>query len=159
MSEKDYMQILEDSLKKKVDILRQLQILCQEQGEILQDSNALPETLEENVKKKDALIQQLDGLDQGFEHIFERVRGELDENREAYRDVISRMQQWIREITQRSASLQVMEQHNRDLAQKKFSDVRTQVKELRRNERVVSSYYRNMMKAEHTEPRFMDSKK
>ena len=49
MSEKNYIQILEDSLEKKIDVLRQLQVLCQEQTDILQDDASTPEAFEENI--------------------------------------------------------------------------------------------------------------
>ena len=52
MDEKNYIQILEDSLESKIDLLRRLQVLCQEQAEILKDPNATPEAFEENIEEK-----------------------------------------------------------------------------------------------------------
>ena len=159
MTEKSYIQMLEESLDKKCDILRQLQLLCYEQADILQDDKAEADAFEDNVKEKAILIQRLEKLDQGFEQMFARVERELESNKEKYKESILHMQESIREITERSANLQMLERQNKELAQKKFASVRTQARELRQNGKVVSSYYQNMMKAGATDPRFLDSKK
>lgn len=159
MTEKSYIQMLEESLDKKCDILRQLQLLCYEQADILQDDKAEADAFEDNVKEKAVLIQRLEKLDQGFEQMFARVERELESNKEEYKDSILHMQESIREITERSANLQTQERQNKELAQKKFASIRTQARELRQNSKVVSSYYQNMMKTGSLEPQFMDSKK
>ena len=43
MLNKSYLAIMEDSLVKKADILRQLQLLCMEQSDILDDENMMPD--------------------------------------------------------------------------------------------------------------------
>lgn len=159
MAEKSYVQMLEDSLGKKCDILRQLQYLTQQQAEILQDEESAPEAFEKNVEEKDVLIQHLETLDVGFEQVFSKVEQELQVNREQYRDSILHMQEKIQEITERSSRLQVMEKQNRDLALKRFSGIRSQARDLRQSGKAVSSYYQNMMKTGAVEPQFMDSKK
>lgn len=159
MSEKNYVQMMEDSLEKKIDILRQLQVLCEEQKDILEDGNSAPEELEANVEKKDKMIQSLLGLDDGFEQLYRRVAGTLDEHKEDYKENIAHMKEQIRDITERSANLQVLEQRNRELAKQKFSVVRSQIKELHQSSRAISSYYQNMMKSGGNDPQFMDSKK
>lgn len=159
MSEKNYIQILEDSLEKKIDVLRQLQVLCQEQADILQDDASTPEAFEENIDQKGKLIEHLERLDQGFEQLFAKVEQTLEADRDQYADAIRHMQEMIREITQRSTNIQVMERQNSELARKKFAQVRSQAKELRQSRKAVSSYYQNMMQAGTVEPQFMDSKK
>ncbi len=159
MSEKNYIQMMEDSLEKKIDILRQLQVLCEEQKEILEDPASTPEALEENVERKEQMIQKLAAMDDGFEQLYQRVEGALEEHRETYRENIARMQEMIRDITQRSARLQVQEQRNKELAKQKFGSVRAQIKELRQSSRAVTSYYQNMTRNAASDPQFMDSKK
>ena len=112
MDEKNYIQILEDSLESKIDLLRRLQVLCQEQAEILKDPNAMPEAFEENIEEKGKLIDRLSALDQGFDAFFAKVKDQLENNRDQYRDSIAHMQEMIREITQRSSNLQVLEKQN-----------------------------------------------
>ena len=85
MLNKSYLAIMEDSLVKKADILRQLQLLCMEQSDILDDENMMPDEFEANVDKKAGLIEKLSELDEGFDMLFERVKAELDSNREQYK--------------------------------------------------------------------------
>ena len=145
MSEKNYIQILEDSLEKKIDVLRQLQVLCQEQANILQDDGSTPEAFEENIDRKGQLIEHLERLDQGFEQLFAKVEQTLEADRDQYADAIRHMQEMIREITQRSSNLQVLEKQNSELAKAKFSQIRTQTKEIRQSRKVVNSYYQNIL--------------
>lgn len=159
MTEKSYIQMLQESLEKKCDILRQIQLLCYQQAEILQDDKGEADAFEQTVEQKGKLIEQLEKLDQGFEQVFARVENELESSKEEYKDSIGQMQECIREITERSASIQVQERQNKDLAQKKFAYVRTQARELRQNGKAVSSYYQGMMKAGSAESQFVDSKK
>ena len=70
MDEKNYIQILEDSLATKIDLLRRLQVLCGEQAEILKDPNATPEAFEKNIEGKGKLIDRLSAMDQGFDALF-----------------------------------------------------------------------------------------
>ncbi len=159
MDEKNYIQILEDSLESKIDLLRRLQVLSLEQAEILKDPNARPEAFEENIEEKGKLVDRLSAMDQGFDAFFAKVKDELEGNRDKYRDSIAHMQEMIREITQRSSNLQVLEKQNSELAKAKFSQIRTQTKEIRQSRKVVNSYYQNMMKMNTVDPQFMDRKK
>ena len=145
MSEKNYVQILEESLEKRIDVLRQLQVLCQEQADILQDDASTPEAFEENIDQKGHLIAHLERLDQGFEQLFAKVEQTLEADRDQYADAIRHMQEMIREITQRSSNLQVLEKQNSELAKAKFSQIRTQTKEIRQSRKVVNSYYQNIL--------------
>lgn len=54
---------------------------------------------------------------------------------------------------QRSSNLQVLEKQNSELAKAKFSQIRTQTKEIRQSRKVVNSYYQNMMKMNTVDPR------
>ena len=159
MPYESYVAVLEDSLKKKVDILRQLQLLCQEQSDILDDDNMAAEIFEENVEKKGVLISKLEGLDQGFEQLYARVKEEITSNREQYKERILHMQELIRDITDRSVQIQVMESRNKDKAQIRFGEIRSQIREVRHSGKAVSNYYQNMMKMNTVDPQFMDSKK
>ena len=159
MPNESYVAVLEDSLKKKVDILRQLQLLCQEQSDILDDEDMTPEMFEDNVAKKGSLITKLESMDEGFEQLYGRVKQELSSNREQYKDCILHMQELIRDITDRSVQIEVMEARNKDKVQRRFGSIRAQIREVRHSGKAVSNYYQNMMKMNTVDPQFMDSKK
>ncbi len=155
----NYIQMLEESLVKKKSILTELQALCIQQEEVLLDSASSPDDFIAIVDKKAKLIDAIATLDAGFEQVFAKVETELNANRAQYADAIRRMQELIRDITDRSTSLQVKEKRNQELAREKFTDVRSRAKRLRKGSKVVSSYYQSMMRAGNIEPQFLDSKK
>ena len=45
------------------------------------------------------------------------------------------------------------------LAEKKFADIRSTARDIKKNERAVTSYYQNMMQLNNVNPQFMDRKK
>lgn len=159
MTSMNYILILLQDLKKKSLVLDGIINANQKQKEALEDPNLDPEDFDKLVEEKTQLIEELERLDSGFEQVFSRVREELQVNKESYKAEIREMQKMIREITDKSATIQTGELRNKELMQKKFSDVKRQVREIRASQKVVNQYYKNMMKANYVEPQFMDNKK
>ncbi len=159
MADSDYVQMLKESLEKKVAILHEIQRLNAEQGHILTDPNADPDDFSANIEAKGALVDQITELDNGFEIVFEKVSEELQNNRQAYRDDILRMKELITEITDLTAEVEREEQQNKSLAEKKFADIRSKVQKVRKSQKAVTNYYHTMMKTRYEDPQFMDKKK
>ena len=154
-----YITILIESLEKKIRILDEIILVDQEQREGLEDPNLDPDDFDKIVEKKSDYIEQLDQLDSGFEELFARVRDELNENRETYKEQIHTMQDLIRKITDKSLMIQKQEAQNKELMQQKFAAVRSQAREVRKSQKIVNQYYKNMMKTNYVDPQFMDNKK
>lgn len=154
-----YITILIESLEKKIRILDEIILANQEQREGLEDPNLDPDDFDKIVEKKSEYIEQLDQLDNGFEELFARVRDELNENREKYKEQIHTMQDFIRKITDKSLMIQKQEAQNKELMQQKFAAVRSQAREVRKSQKIVNQYYKNMMKTNYVDPQFMDNKK
>lgn len=154
-----YINILIESLQKKIRILDEIILVDQEQREGLEDPNLDPDDFDKIVEKKSDYIEQLDQLDSGFEELFARVRDELNENRETYKEQIHTMQDLIRKITDKSLMIQKQEAQNKELMQQKFAAVRSQAREVRKSQKIVNQYYKNMMKTNYIDPQFMDNKK
>lgn len=159
MDNKNYMGILIQSLRKKEQILDQIVQLNIQQREELDDPNLDPDDFDQTMEKKAALIDQMEQLDEGFDQVYQRVREELADHKEQHRDVIAQMQELIKRLTDKSASIQAQEMRNKDLMTRKFQDVRRQVKEIRSSQKVVNQYYKNMMKSNYIDPQFLDNKK
>lgn len=154
-----YITILIESLEKKIRILDEIILANQEQREGLEDPNLDPDDFDKIVGKKSEYIEQLEQLDNGFEELFARVRDELNENREKYKEQIHTMQDFIRKITDKSLMIQKQEAQNKELMQQKFAAVRSQAREVRKSQKIVNQYYKNMMKTNYVDPQFMDNKK
>ena len=139
MAEQNYVQMMRESLEKKIRILEEIRLLNREQNQILQDDNATPDQFDENIDKKQVLIDQLTGLDNGFQQMYNRVREALNSNRALYADEIRKMQMYIREITDLSATIQAQEKRNKQLAEVKFSNIKSKAKEVRKSQQAVNT--------------------
>lgn len=159
MEHRNYINILLQDLRKKDQILDKIIEANQKQKEALEDPNLDPDDFEAIIEEKGGLIEQLNQLDDGFEQVYARVQQELQEHTEDYRDDIREMQQLIRRLTDKSATIRVGEQRNKALMTQKFTAVKKQIREIRSSQKVVNQYYKNMMKKDTVEPQFMDDKK
>lgn len=159
MESRNYINILLQDLTKKDRVLDEIIQANQRQKEALENPNLDPDDFDVIVEQKAKLIEQLNQLDDGFEQVYARVREELLENRESYREEILKMQELIRRLTDKSAVIETGEQRNKALMTQKFAAVKKQVREIRASQKVVNQYYRSMMQKETVEPQFMDNKK
>lgn len=159
MEKSQYISIMIQSLKKKSAVLDTIMELNIQQKEELENPALDPDDFDRTVEKKAEQIQQLELLDNGFQELYEKVREELQSKREAYREDIACMQEYIRKLTDKSATIQAQEARNKDLMTQKFASVRKQVKEVRKSQKVVNQYYKSMMKANYMEAHFTDNKK
>ncbi len=157
--ETSYISIMMESLEKKRGILDRIIELNRQQKLLLQDPNLLPEDFEKNMDNKSGFVEQLNLLDDGFEELFERVRDNLSENKQQYADEIKKMQALIKEITEKTNTIQTQEARNKEEADRKFADVRDQVKGVRNSQKVVHQYYQNMMRQKNYSAQVIDNKK
>ncbi len=159
MADNQYINIMLQSLQKKLKVLDNIIQINKRQKEELENPSLDPDDFDKTIEEKSDLIEQLELLDNGFEKLYEKVREELQANKEEYRDEILQMQNDIRLLTEKSMEIQTQEARNKQLMEQKFASVKKQVKEIRSSQKVVNQYYKNMMKKGYTEPHFLDNKK
>lgn len=159
MQEKEYLEVLIQSLKKKLLLLNRIAVLNQDQRDILQDENADPDAFDINVRDKDRVVKQIVELDAGFNEVYEHIKALMERDHSAYEKQLEEMRGLIRQIMANDASIRAEEQRNFKLAQQKFANVKKQVREVKASQKIVNSYYQNMMKQNRYEPQFMDRKK
>ena len=90
--ETEYVQIMIDSLKKKVDILNQITSLNQEQKVLIQAEVLDLEAFDVTVDKKSECIDILTNLDSGFQKLYDRVKEALEGKKDTYKSQIKEMQ-------------------------------------------------------------------
>lgn len=154
-----YIEILKQSLTKKIELLDTIMALNVLQKDMLENPDLDPDELEENLNRKADLVEQLSKLDDGFSQIYDRVRADLTENRGAYSEDITQMKRDITAIMDKSTAIQSQEKRNQVLMQQKFTSVKKQIKEVKKSRQAVNSYYRNMMKMGTPDSTFLDNKK
>lgn len=156
----NYIEIMLQSLRKKLKVLDWIIELNKQQKILLDDPNLPPETFERNLADKESAINSLNELDEGFEELYARVRDALQTDRSLYAEQIREMQQLIKVITEKSTLIQTQEIRNKEKLVQKFSKIRKKVKGVRNSQRVVQQYYQSMMKQNYSSSAsILDNKK
>lgn len=155
----NYLSILEDSLKKKLEVLKQICEVNEAQTEILKEESVDLEAFDRTVDEKDLYINELTKLDEGFELLYDKVKQELIGNKQKYADQIRSLQELITQITESSVSIQAQEARNKALVENCFRKERQNLGQSRKNSQAVYGYYQNMNNIKGTQSQFLDKKK
>ena len=157
--EENYLLIMIQSLKKKIQVLDCIIDANIRQKADLENPNLDPDDFDKTVEEKSRYIEQLDLLDSGFDKLFARVKEAVENNKPAYKNEIKEMQMLITRITEKSSEIQVQEMRNKDLMVQKFTKIHKQARDVRANQQAVNQYYQNMKRLNVIDPQFMDNKK
>lgn len=155
----NYLSVLEDSLKKKLQILDELTDYTMQQQELLKVEELDYEAFDRLVDQKEPLIQRIMELDQGFETVYDRIKEQLLGNKEQYAAQIKALQSLIGELTDKSVKLQTMEQRNKSAVEQQFRKSREKIRQGRQNKQAALNYYKNMNNSNYVPPQFLDNKK
>ncbi len=151
--------MLEDSLVKKLAILRDIDKENEIQREILSNSEDVDqEAFDRTLDKKGEYIDQLNALDDGFQTLYDRVKKDIEGNKDKYAEQIKRLQKLIHDITDMSASIQAQELRNKNLAENYFCVQRQKLHSGRQASSVAFNYYRTMNKFKDVPPQYLDKK-
>ena len=151
----NYLSVLEDSLKKKLQILDELTDYTTQQQELLKVEELDYEAFDRLVDQKEPLIQRIMELDQGFETVYDRIKEQLLGNKEQYVAQIRALQSLIGELTDKSVKLQTMEQRNKSAIEQQFRKSREKIRQGRQNKQAALNYYKNMNNANYVPPQFL----
>lgn len=155
----NYLQLLDESLIRKMDILEHIEQCNKEQEEILLAPEVSMELFEGTIDQKGQLIDELNDLDAGFEQLYDRIREQIQNNRDAYKAQIAGLQTKIRQVTEKSVSIQAQEQRNKRLAEAYFAGEKNKVRSVRKGSKAAMDYYKSMSGGSVMTSRVMDRKK
>ena len=155
-----YITALIESLEKKISVLDEIIIKNREQADLLKAEPFSFADFDRNTEEKSVLIFRLEKLDDGFESLYARVKEELDANRAQYADEIHRMQDMIREITDKQTSIQAQETRLKKAVEQNSARAAKDLKQRRSTSSAAQNYYQAMNKlGSSIPPQFMDRKK
>lgn len=154
----NYLQVLSDSLDKKIIILEQLGKLTESQKLIANADSFDDNAFEDTIEKKSALIEQLNKLDSGFQLLYDNIKSQLESSKDLYKNEIANLQDKIKVILDKNAELQVAEQENKKLISKRFGELKKEIHQIKKTRDTAANYYK-VMNNITTEPYFMDQKK
>ena len=153
------MQILIESLEKKIEVLDRVIALNKEQAELSSiqpmDMKAYDVTMEE----KGTLIDEINRLDEGFSTTFEHVKDEVTNHKEKYASQIAILQDLIRKTVDKSVTVEAQEKRNRAALEAVFRAKRQEIRQVRKSVSSASAYYKAMSKINDVDPQLMDRRK
>lgn len=155
----NYLNVLEESLQKKLQVMKKIQDYNLRQQEIFRSEKVELARFDEYVEEKGVLIEELTALDKGFETLYQKVSEELSENRDRYAEQIKRLQELVTRVTEESVSIQAQEARNKKLVEDYFHKEKLGIGQSRKNSKAAYDYYKNMSHAGVVQSQFLDSKK
>ncbi|MCR5300886.1 MAG: hypothetical protein K6E49_00435 [Lachnospiraceae bacterium] len=143
----DYIQIMIESLTKKSELLDKLIRKNEEQNECV--SGKTYEEVDWDsfnliVEQKQASIDRIVKMDEGFQSLYDRVREQLNDDRDKYADKIREIQRLIIRITDQGAKITTGEERNKKIIEKIFGTRKKEIKRTRNSLKVASSYAQTM---------------
>ncbi len=156
----DYLQLLEESLVKKIRVLDDIEKFNVKQKEAISSEDSTPdfEIFDSFIEEKGKLIDELNSLDEGFETLYERVAEALKADIPGNASKIRKLQELIREITDKSVGIQKQEAENKALIEKYFQSARADIGKGRNSLNAAYSYFKTQRGLDGTDSLYMDSK-
>jgi hypothetical protein len=155
----DYLQIMIESLEKKIDVLDQVLALDKRQIAIALEQPFDMEKYDKSMDEKGALIDELDRLDDGFTSTYERVRDEVQANPKAYAEKVQRMQDLIRMAVDKGMAVEAQEQRGKQAMKSAIASKRKEIRSMKVSSEAATKYYKSMSKINNVDPQLMDRKK
>lgn len=153
-----YLALLKDSLIKKEDILSELIDLSLKQSEIVKKDNVDWDEFNKIVDIKADKVDLVLKLDEGFEHVFNKIKENIKGNEQIYSSEIKEIQSLIKFVTEKSTSLQATEMRNKIAIEGAFTKARNEIKQSKLGQKVAIDYYNRMNQINTIDPQLMDTK-
>lgn len=139
-----YITALVESLEKKIEVLEKIHVIDEEQLSILKGHPINFDDLDKNDEEKTVLIYKINKLDEGFESLYQNVKGLLQENKAEYANEIRNMQGLITKITDLSTKILAEEARNKLAVEQAFKEERNSIKAQRSGIKAIQSYSQTM---------------
>ena len=137
--------IMTDSLRKKRKVLSDIMDANTKQAKALKENDDYV-AFDECIETKKNLITELQRLDVGFQTTFDRIKEELNGNKEQYADKIQILKNLISDITALSVQIEAGEKRNKALFTQMLATRRREVTTTKRSVKAANDYYKIMNK-------------
>lgn len=158
-NEASYIEIMKDSLEKKIAVLNKISEQNKIQQELARAEEFDYDIFGKTLDEKEKLIDEINQLDSGFQSVFDRIKQILESNRENYAGDIKEMQRLIAVITDKSADVMAEEKRNKEAIMNRKDSLKKEVGVARTTNKVAANYYKTMSKLNVLDSQFIDAKK
>lgn len=139
-----YVNIMKESLIRKKNYLEEILELTNKQGELAAASELDEEAFSDIIDRKDVLISNVNEIDKGFSSVYDRVRSEILENKDLYKEELKAIQELIRSCVDLGMKIESAELRNKASLETAFARSYRGVKQLKQSKQVVNKYYKSM---------------
>lgn len=157
-TEHNYIEILKESLDKKLLVLDAIIAFNREQEKIMKSDDFDYVRFNATIAGKDDCIEEIQELDRGFQSVYDRIKELFSANKEAYSEDIRMLQDKIRAITDKSMDIQSQEARNKETFQTRVVSSRKEIKTAKTANKVAANYYQSMNKLNVVGSQFLDTK-
>ena len=154
-----YVGILRDSLLRKKKYLEEIYELTLKQGEIASAGKFDEVAFEEVVERKEILINNINEIDKGFTSVYDRVRGNLLEEKDIYKSELKEIQELINICMDFGSKIEVLEERNRAKLEVVFAGERKNIRQVKNSRSVANKYYKSMSNGMVNDAMLYDRKK
>lgn len=156
--DENYVQVLIDTITKKEETLRKILEITRRQELLSKQEVYSSDEMEETLNEKEIQIARINYLDERFQSVYDRVRSEVRNNIEKYRQDVLTLQERIRTCTEIANEIQVLEERNRNRFSALFSKTRSEYSTSKTRANVAQNYFKTMNNSKVMDAYFVDKK-
>lgn len=153
------LQLLIEALEKKKIVLQDILRKSQEQNDVASLEKFDAEKFDQLMDDKTALLNQMEVLDDGFDAVYQRIKNEMLDKKDAYKTEITCMQQLIRETIALGAQIHTTEARTKEKLGVAIERSRRDLRRQKQSSQTVRDYYKANSQLKYTESYFIDQKK
>ncbi len=154
-----YIQIMIDSLDKKLVLLDKIMEINKRQYEVSSVQPFDSQKYDEIMDEKGKLIDEINSLDEGFTSTYDIIKDEINAEPAKYRDKVLILQELVRKAVDKGVEVEVQEKRNRNSLEASISMTRKELQQKRISRNVALQYYKSSQKINNVDPQLMDKKK
>ena len=154
-----YINIMRESLVRKVGYLKQILELTENQTTIIKTADFDEDAFNTAIDSKEVLINNINEIDKGFTAVYDRIRSDVLENKDLYRTELVAIQELIRECVDLGMKIEATEERNRASLEQVFSVGFKGVRKAKQSRQMVNKYYKSMSNGMVNDSMLYDRKK
>lgn len=156
---KTYVTIMQESLERKGRYLSEILELTRKQEQLAKEKKFNEDAFGEIIDKKEVLIHNINEIDKGFTSVYDRVRTEVLDHQDVYREELLAMQASIRLCVDLGMQIEALEERNRKTLSQAFAKGFRGIKQAKQSKQAASRYYQNMANGMVNDSMLYDRKK
>lgn len=154
-----YIIIMQESLIRKKGYLEEVYVLTKEQEELAKAKKFDEDAFGAAIDKKEVLIDNINEIDKGFTSVYSRVRSEVLEHKDMYKDQLTNIQELIRECVDLGMQIEVLEERNKATLEQVFAVGFKGLRQVKQSKNVANKYYKSMSNGNVNDSILYDRKK